>query len=471
MVVSAQLSSATHHIWVVDDDESIRWVLERALSKENWAVQSFNNAADVLAAGHGGWPDLLITDVRMPGLDGLDLVSRLADAAPHLPVVVMTAYSDLDTTVGAFDRGAYEYLAKPFDVNDVVATVRKALESPEPERPGDEPATAGVIGDSPAMQQVFRQIGRLSRSHLSVLITGETGTGKELIAAALHRLGPRANGPFVAMNTAAVPSELLESELFGHERGAFTGATQRHLGRFEQADGGTLFLDEIGDMPASLQTRLLRVLAEGQFYRVGGRQLIGVDVRVIAATHQDLAAAVADKLFREDLYHRLNVVQIQVPPLRERNGDIRLLAAHFLKVAAEESGLERKQLAADAVDLLERYQWPGNVRELENLCRSITVMEPAQRITAADLKSRLNPDEADLAVPSADWEQSFSHWFEARLDEGAGSPMATASDQLQRLMIRAALARTRGRREAAARLLGCGRNTLTRRIAALDLDV
>ncbi|MEM6576421.1 MAG: sigma 54-interacting transcriptional regulator, partial [Pseudomonadota bacterium] len=329
---------APSHIWVVDDDESIRWVLERALKRDDWEVRSFGAADEMLEAATGGWPDLLITDVRMPGMNGLDLVSRVSADAPDLPVIVMTAYSDLDTTVSAFDRGAHEYLAKPFDVDEVVDTVTRALEDAAATPAAGSTTQPDMIGESAAMQRVFRQIGRLSRSHLSVLVTGETGTGKELIAQALHRLGPRSEGPFVAMNTAAVPHELLESELFGHERGSFTGATQRHFGRFEQANGGTLFLDEIGDMPPSLQTRLLRVLAEGQFFRVGGRQLIGVDVRVIAATHQDLAAQVAGGSFREDLYHRLNVVQIGVPPLRDRNGDIQLLAEHFLRRAATESG-------------------------------------------------------------------------------------------------------------------------------------
>ncbi|MEM1092782.1 MAG: nitrogen regulation protein NR(I) [Pseudomonadota bacterium] len=461
---------APSHIWVVDDDESIRWVLERALKRDDWEVRSFGAADEMLEAATGGWPDLLITDVRMPGMDGLDLVSRVSADAPDLPVIVMTAYSDLDTTVSAFDRGAHEYLAKPFDVDEVVDTVTRALEDAAATPAAGSTTQPDMIGESAAMQRVFRQIGRLSRSHLSVLVTGETGTGKELIAQALHRLGPRSEGPFVAMNTAAVPHELLESELFGHERGSFTGATQRHFGRFEQANGGTLFLDEIGDMPPSLQTRLLRVLAEGQFFRVGGRQLIGVDVRVIAATHQDLAAQVAGGSFREDLYHRLNVVQIGVPPLRDRNGDIQLLAEHFLRRAATESGLETKQLTADALDLLQRYQWPGNVRELENLCRSLTVMEPGRLLRAEQLRGRLKSDTPSLPPASRSWEQLFLNWFEERLSDGTEMPMSAASDQLQRLMIRAALARTRGRKEAAARLLGCGRNTLTRRMAALQLD-
>ncbi len=469
-MADAATVKASSNIWVVDDDESIRWVLERALKRDYWHVRSFGAATEMLEAADAGWPDLLITDIRMPGLDGLDLVSRVNADAPDLPVIVMTAYSDLDTTVNAFDRGAHEYLAKPFDVNVVVDTVARALEdaaaAPAPVRP-DSP---DMIGDSPAMQQVYRQIGRLSRSHLSVLVTGETGTGKELIAQALHRLGPRSAAPFVAMNTAAVPHELLESELFGHERGSFTGATQRHFGRFEQANSGTLFLDEIGDMPAPLQTRLLRVLAEGQFFRVGGRQLIGVDVRVIAATHQDLAAQVASGAFREDLYHRLNVVQIAVPPLRERDGDIRALAEHFLRQAATESGLETKQFSQDALDLLHRYRWPGNVRELENLCRSLTVMEPGRLLRVDELRGRLLDNADPEPMPNRGWEQSFVSWFEEKLKDGTQMPMNLASDQVQRLMIQAALARTRGRKEAAARLLGCGRNTLTRRMAALQLE-
>ncbi|MFK7956959.1 MAG: nitrogen regulation protein NR(I) [Lysobacterales bacterium] len=457
-------------IWVVDDDESIRWVLERALKRDTWEVRSFSAATQVLSAANDGWPDLLITDIRMPGLDGLDLVSRVSEEAPDMPVIVMTAYSDLDTTVEAFGRGAHEYLAKPFDVDVVVDTVAGALEDAQTAPAPEVNSQPNMIGESPAMQEVYRQIGRLSRSHLSVLVTGETGTGKELIAQALHRLGPRSQAPFVAMNTAAVPHELLESELFGHERGAFTGATQRHLGRFEQADTGTLFLDEIGDMPPSLQTRLLRVLAEGQFFRVGGRQLIGVDVRVIAATHQDLGQQVSSGAFREDLYHRLNVVQIEVPPLREREGDIRALAEHFLRLAATESGLETKRFSPDAMTLLERYPWPGNVRELENLCRSLTVMEPGRMLRRAQIGKRLKTSNDPDTFVQRGWEQSFVHWFEEKLIDGTQMPMNTASDQVQKLMIQAALARTRGRKEAAARLLGCGRNTLTRRMAALQLD-
>ncbi len=457
-------------IWVVDDDESIRWVLERALKRDTWEVRSFSAATQVLSAANDGWPDLLITDIRMPGLDGLDLVSRVSEEAPDMPVIVMTAYSDLDTTVEAFGRGAHEYLAKPFDVNVVVDTVAGALDDAKTLPVPAANEQPNMIGESPAMQQVYRQIGRLSRSHLSVLVTGETGTGKELIAQALHRLGPRSEETFVAMNTAAVPHELLESELFGHERGAFTGATQRHLGRFEQANKGTLFLDEIGDMPPSLQTRLLRVLAEGQFFRVGGRQLIGVDVRVIAATHQDLSAQVSSGAFREDLYHRLNVVQIEVPPLRDREGDIRTLAEHFLRLAATESGLETKQFSPDAMALLERYPWPGNVRELENLCRSLTVMEPGRLLRRSQIAKRLKTTNDTEEFVQRGWEQSFVHWFEEKLNDGTQMPMNTASDQVQKLMIQAALARTRGRKEAAARLLGCGRNTLTRRMAALQLD-
>ncbi|MDJ0655252.1 MAG: nitrogen regulation protein NR(I) [Xanthomonadales bacterium] len=456
-------------IWVVDDDESIRWVLRRALSRDDWKVTCFSDGESALLAGEKSWPDLIIADIRMPGVDGFGLLEKVSDKAPELPVIVMTAYSDLDTTVRAFAGGAYEYLAKPFDIDEVSTAVERALEQQPEARAEDDQLSAELLGESAAMQDIFRQIGRLSRSHLSVLVTGETGTGKELIARALHRLGPRKDGPFVALNTAAVPQELLESELFGHEKGAFTGAQSQHQGRFEQANGGTLFLDEIGDMPASLQTRLLRVLAEHQFYRVGGRHLIEVDVRVIAATHQDLSVRVADGDFREDLFHRLNVVQIRVPPLRERGNDVLLLARMFLARAAAESGLENKQISSGAEQLLLDYHWPGNVRELENLCRSLTVMKPGPVLKAADLRERMALMSGG-SQDSMDWESVFKRWFSTRLDQNPERLMGDTQDHVQELMIRAALGRTGGRKEAAARLLGCGRNTLTRRMAALGME-
>ncbi len=465
-------ASSAKSIWVVDDDRSIRWVLSKALSRQDWEVRCFEDGEQVLseiARGPGAWPDLVITDVRMAGIDGLNLLDHLAARAPDLPVIVMTAYSDLDTTVAAFSRGAYEYLPKPFDIDEVAAAAARALQQRPAPEPVPAPERADLIGDSPAMQQVFRQIGRLSRAHLNVLITGETGTGKELIARALHRLGPRREGPFVALNTAAVPHELLESELFGHEKGAFTGAQQRHLGRFEQAHGGTLFLDEIGDMPAPLQTRLLRVLAEHQFYRVGGRQLIEVDVRVVAATHQDLATRVSEGTFRQDLYHRLNVVHIAVPALRERGADILALAEHFLSRAAAESGLEPKRLSPEVRRMLKAHPWPGNVRELENLCRSVTVMAAGQVLEPADVEQRLNPESGGGTGPRF-WERDFEHWFTAQLEAPPARLMAAVQDRCQRLMIRAALEHSGGRKEAAAQLLGCGRNTLTRRMKALGMS-
>ena len=364
-------------IWIVDDDRSIRWVLEKALSREGHVIECFEAAAKLLQALSRGAPDLVITDVRMPGIDGIELLEQIKRRAPNLPVIVMTAYPDLDRTVSAFQSGAYEYLSKPFDVDELVALVSRALrpaEAAAAPTAGADTTPAGIVGSAPAMQEVFRAIGRLSRSILTVLITGESGTGKELVALALHRHSPRATGRFIALNTAAIPRELLESELFGHEKGAFTGATAQRIGRFEQADGGTLFLDEIGDMPADLQTRLLRVLAEGEFYRVGGHTPVRVDVRVIAATHQDLEQRVRDGVFREDLFHRLNVIRVHVPPLRERRTDIPLLMRHFLQLAAAELDVPAKQVLPDTQSFLNALPWPGNVRQLENFCRWITVM-------------------------------------------------------------------------------------------------
>ncbi|MDX1571793.1 MAG: nitrogen regulation protein NR(I) [Xanthomonadales bacterium] len=450
-------------IWIVDDDASIRFVLERALAAPDRRIASFANVGEA-RSGTGDPPDLVLTDLRMPGDDGLTWLDSLSQSRPDLPVIVMTAYSDLDTSVQAYARGAFDYLPKPFDVDDVVKAVDRALETRSNGRSPASNGEATMLGESPAVQQLFRVIGRLSRSRFNVLITGETGTGKELVARALHHHSPLRDGPFVALNTAAIPSELLESELFGHEKGAFTGAQGRHVGRFEQADKGTLFLDEIGDMPARLQTRLLRVLAEGEFYRVGGRELRQVDVRIIAATHQDLRERVNTGAFREDLFHRLNVVHIHVPPLRERGGDILLLARHFLGRAARESGLDPKSLSADAEQTLLEHPWRGNVRELENLCRRLTVLSPGSTVRAEDITEELGEDRetrqsswADTAAAQADG------WMRA---EQSGV-LNQATDMLHAALFRAALARTKGRRAAAAELLGIGRNTLTRRIKAL----
>ncbi|MFP4244870.1 MAG: nitrogen regulation protein NR(I) [Ectothiorhodospira sp.] len=459
------------HIWVIDDDRSIRWVLERALNRAGIRVTCFTAAGEALEALEAEPPDALLTDIRMPGMDGLELLSRLQRDHPQLPVIIMTAHSDLESAVSAYQGGAFEYLPKPFDVDDAISLVRRACQlrrERDREAPGEDDRTPEIIGEAPAMQEVYRAIGRLSRSHITVLINGESGTGKELVAHALHRHSPRAQMPFIALNTAAIPRDLLESELFGHEKGAFTGAQNARRGRFEQADGGTLFLDEIGDMPAELQTRLLRVLADGEFYRVGGHLPVRVDVRIIAATHQDLETRVREGLFREDLFHRLNVIRIHVPALRERREDIALLLDHFLGAAARELGVERKVPLQTVRDHLATLDWPGNVRQLENLCRWLTVMASGREIHLDDLPPDLR--EADGATPATDWESGLAHWAEQELARGGTDLLEQALPAFERVMIRAALKRTGGRRQDAARLLGWGRNTLTRKINELHMD-
>jgi two-component system nitrogen regulation response regulator GlnG len=457
-------------VWLVDDDASIRWVLERALRNGGMSARAFEAAEPALAALRRDTPDVLITDIRMPGASGLELLKRIRDACPALPVIVMTAHSDLENAVSAYEGGAFEYLPKPFDIDQAVALVRRAASgagSLTTESAGT-PRIPELLGRAPAMQQVFRAIGRLARSSVTVLITGESGTGKELVARALHEHSPRSARPFVALNTAAIPADLLESELFGHERGAFTGADAQRRGRFEQADGGTLFLDEIGDMSMPLQTRLLRVLAEGEFYRVGGQTPIRVDVRVIAASHQDLKDRVSRGLFREDLYHRLNVIRIELPPLAARAEDIPGLLMHYMRIAAQELGVESKVLAADALARLTHYEWPGNVRELVNLCRRLTVLAPGSEVHLADLPPELaQPGTARVA--ESDWAQALAGWAER---QGAGAPplLDAAQPQFERVLIRAALKRTRGHRQEAAKLLGWGRNTLTRKLRELGME-
>ncbi len=457
-------------IWVVDDDRSVRFVLATALRDAGYAVDGFDSAMAALQAlGSRGAPDLLFTDLRMPGDDGLALLDKLKAAHPQLPVIVMSAYTDVASTAGAFRGGAHEFLSKPFDLDDAVALAARALPEADARAPADAllpvPGTgdAGLIGETPAMQALFRAIGRLAQAPLSVLVTGETGTGKELVARALHRESPRARKPFVALNTAAIPAELLESELFGHEAGAFTGANRRHIGRFEQADGGTLFLDEIGDMPLSLQTRLLRVLAEGEFFRVGGRELIRVDVRVIAATHQPLDALVAQGRFRADLLHRLDVVRLQLPPLRERRTDVPRLADNFLAVASRKLGVPAKRLAAPALAALRDYAWPGNVRELENVCWRLAALAPGETITVADLEGALD-HAAAAATPAQEWDAALSAWAKARLAEGVEGLHAQARERFDRALLEAALQVTGGRRAEAAERLGVGRNTVTRKL-------
>lgn len=462
-------------VWIVDDDRSIRWVLEKALGKADLRVRSFESADGVLNALQSAEPDCLLSDIRMPGTDGIELLKSLREEHAGIPVIIMTAHSDLDSAVAAYDGGAFEYLPKPFDIEEAVSQVRRALRHGAQPRDGEgSEATAApeIIGKAPAMQEVFRAIGRLARSNITVLINGESGTGKELVARALHRHSPRASGPFIALNTAAIPRDLLESELFGHERGAFTGAHERRSGRFEQADGGTLFLDEIGDMPMDLQTRLLRVLADGEFYRVGGREPVRVDVRVITATHQNLEKLVAENRFREDLFHRLNVIRVRLPALRERREDILLLIRHFLQAAASELGVEPKTLKADAEAVLSAYRWPGNVRQLENAARWLTVMASGSEIHVDDLPPdiREGAPESDMSGAGGDWRQILRRWADDRLGDGRTPLLDEALPAFETVMIEAALAHTGGMKHEAAKLLGWGRNTLTRKMKDLGLS-
>ncbi|MFG6448494.1 nitrogen regulation protein NR(I) [Roseateles sp. BYS180W] len=474
-------------IWVVDDDQSIRFVLEKALARDGLPVRCFASPSEVLSALQDDSPQVLVSDIRMPGSSGLTLLAQLRERLPQLPVIIMTAYTDLDSAVAAFQGGAFEYLPKPFDLPHAVALIRRAWQEREREQ-AQAPAAAQppeMLGHSSAMQEVFRAIGRLSQSHVTVLITGESGTGKELVARALHKHSPVAQGPFVAINTAAIPRDLLESELFGHERGAFTGAQASRHGRFEQAQGGTLFLDEIGDMPLELQTRLLRVLSDGQFYRVGGQHPIKAQVRVIAATHQNLEALVLEGRFREDLLHRLNVIRLRLPPLRERRDDIAVLARHFLAASAKELGVEPKRLGEDALQRLQDFPFPGNVRQLENICRWLSVMAPSQWVRAQDLPPELqapapglaaaNPgsDPAAASSPAAaapEWLALFAQDAQQRLQAQDPHVWDELIRRCEAELIRTALAHTRGRRIEAAQKLGIGRNTITRKIQELGLE-
>ncbi|WP_440996694.1 nitrogen regulation protein NR(I) [Arhodomonas sp. SL1] len=468
--------SPTERIWIADDDRSIRWVLARALEAEGLAAEGYASAEEVLAALDHRRPDVLVTDIRMPGMDGLALLERLREQAPEVPVIVITAHSDLDAAVSSYEGGAFEYLPKPFDMEEAVELVRRALQAARERAPkaADAGPVPEIIGEAPAMQEVFRAIGRLSRSHITVLINGESGTGKELVARALHRHSPRADRPFVALNMAAIPRDLMESELFGHERGAFTGAHQQRRGRFEQANGGTLFLDEIGDMPAELQTRLLRVLADGEFYRVGAHTPMHADVRIIAATHQDLERLVEQGRFREDLFHRLNVIRIHVPALRERAEDIAVLARHFLATSARELNVEPKVLTEAVERRLAALPWPGNVRQLENTCRWLTVMASGREIREEDLPRDLEGGGAEAETPPAGvggWEQALADWARRAGQGGEPAALAGAHDRFEQVMIRVALERTAGHRQEAARLLGWGRNTLTRKIKEHGLEL
>jgi len=464
-------------VWIIDDDRSIRWVLEKALRQANLSVECFESAVGIMELLAQRKPNAIITDIRMPKLDGLKLLSRINDRYPDVPVIIMTAHSDLDSAVSAYQGGAFEYLPKPFDIDDAIDLVNRAVSHnlhhnlPIPGNK-DEENVPEIIGEAASMQEVFRAIGRLSRSKITVLITGQSGTGKELVASALHRHSPRHDKPFIAINTAAIPKDLLESELFGHEKGAFTGAQSSRQGRFEQADGGTLFLDEIGDMPAELQTRLLRVLADGEFYRVGGQTPVKVDVRIIAATHQNLEVRVKENNFREDLYHRLNVIRINMPPLNERREDIIILADYFLKDAANELSVEVKSLDRDTQTYLTTLAWPGNVRQLQNTCRWLTVMSPGKTIHLEDLPQDLRQlQQADTtAEPHDNWENALKQWADQKLANGEQNILDDAVPKFEQIMIEVALAHTGGRRQDAAKLLGWGRNTLTRKIKEMNLE-
>jgi two-component system nitrogen regulation response regulator GlnG len=461
-------------VWIVDDDRSIRWVFEKALSREGIAYSSFASAREALDALDGSPPQVLVSDIRMPGASGIELLQAVKEKHPEVPVIVMTAYSDLESAVAAFQSGAYEYLPKPFDVNQAVELIRRALDESQREEQALAPVAEApeILGQAAAMQEVFRAIGRLTQSSATVLITGESGTGKELVARALHRHSARASKPFIAINTAAMPKDLLESELFGHERGAFTGAQALHRGRFEQAEGGTLFLDEIGEMPAELQTRLLRVLSDGTFYRVGGHQQLKANVRIIAATNQNLEVRVRDGAFREDLYHRLNVIRVRMPALRERPEDIPLLARHFLARSAQNLGVEPKRLADEALAQIARLDFPGNVRQLENLCHWLTVMAPGQAVGVADLPAEFRgaPEGAAGAASGGDWVAALEQEIERRLARGETGILDQLARQFERSLIVKALARTGGRRIEAAGLLGMGRNTITRKIQELGIE-
>ncbi|MCF7534165.1 nitrogen regulation protein NR(I) [Pseudomonas petrae] len=466
--------SRSETVWIVDDDRSIRWVLEKALQQEGMTTQSFDSADGVMSRLARQQPDVIISDIRMPGASGLDLLARIREQHPRLPVIIMTAHSDLDSAVASYQGGAFEYLPKPFDVDEAVSLVKRANQHAQEQQglavPPALTRTPEIIGEAPAMQEVFRAIGRLSHSNITVLINGESGTGKELVAHALHRHSPRSASPFIALNMAAIPKDLMESELFGHEKGAFTGAANLRRGRFEQADGGTLFLDEIGDMPADTQTRLLRVLADGEFYRVGGHVPVKVDVRIIAATHQNLETLVQAGKFREDLFHRLNVIRIHIPRMSDRREDIPTLARHFLSRAAQELAVEPKLLKAETEEYLKHLPWPGNVRQLENTCRWITVMASGREVHVSDLPPELLSLPQD-AAPVTNWEQALRQWADQALARGQSSLLDSAVPTFERIMIETALKHTAGRRRDAAVLLGWGRNTLTRKIKELGMKI
>ncbi|ABV89240.1 nitrogen regulation protein NR(I) [Shewanella pealeana] len=468
----------TEQVWILDDDSSIRWVLEKALQSAKFSSASFAAAESLWQALETAQPQVIVSDIRMPGTDGLTLLERLQNHYPHIPVIIMTAHSDLDSAVSAYQAGAFEYLPKPFDIDEAISLVDRALTHAKEQSSTittEEPivATPEIIGEAPAMQEVFRAIGRLSRSSISVLINGQSGTGKELVASALHKHSPRKGKPFIAINMAAIPKDLIESELFGHEKGAFTGAGSVRQGRFEQANGGTLFLDEIGDMPLDVQTRLLRVLADGQFYRVGGHSPVQVDVRIIAATHQNLEQRVHQGGFREDLFHRLNVIRVHLPPLSQRREDIPQLARHFLVIAAKEIGVEPKVLTKETANKLSQLPWPGNVRQLENTCRWLTVMASGQEILPLDLPPELLQEPKLSHAQSSDcddWQGALKLFIDQRLSDGDSDLLTEVQPAFERILLETALKHTNGHKQEAAKRLGWGRNTLTRKLKELEMD-
>ena len=464
----------TSEIWIAEDDRSLRWVMEKAIRREDIMVKSFESGEELLDALGQNQPEIIISDIRMPGMDGLELLQRIHADHPDMPIIITTAHSDLDSAVAAYQSGAFEYLPKPFDLEELVDVARRGISFANEQKVSAQEAQSPqseIIGEAPAMQEVFRAIGRLSNSNITVLINGESGTGKELVAQALHKHSPRRNNKFIALNMAAIPHDLIESELFGHEKGAFTGAAQRREGRFEQANGGTLFLDEIGDMPAEAQTRLLRVLADGEFYRVGGHTAVKVDVRIIAATHQNLETLVTENRFREDLYHRLNVIRVHLPRLADRREDIPELMRHFFHSAAKELEMEPKALSPEAEEFLYSLPWPGNVRQLENICRWLTVMAAGREVLLSDLPPELQAEQSEKEQRfSGDWQSMLRKWADKELGTGRKDILSSAIPNFERTMIQAALAHTAGRKKDAAQLLGWGRNTLTRKLQEYNFD-
>ena len=463
--------STSHSVWIVDDDRSIRWVLEKSLCQNNVVTRSFESGESLLERLESEAPEVIVSDVRMEGIDGMELMNRVHKKHPEIPIIIMTAHSDLDSAVSAFQSGAFDYLPKPFDIDDAIALVNRAIDHSNEQRvhtkKPEQQDHPEIIGAAPAMQGVFRAIGRLSQSNITVLINGESGTGKELVAKALHLHSPRRDNPFIALNMAAIPNDLIESELFGHEKGAFTGAAQNRKGRFEQANLGTLFLDEIGDMPMDTQTRLLRVLADGEFHAVGAHTATRVDVRIIAATHQNLLSLVKAGKFREDLFHRLNVIRIQLPSLAERREDIPELLSFFLKRAAQEQGIVPKVLKDETLAYLSALEWPGNVRQLENTCRWISVMASGNEVHINDLPPELLAESPNI---SHQWETGLQHWANQELNRGESEILTHATEIMERTLINTALQFTGGKKIEAAKLLGWGRNTLTRKIKELEMD-